>query len=179
MKHFLLALTTLPLLTYGQANSKKLVDSLKYVTDMPYICETTNDAGCGDILFWTVVKGKQTIIPSLLDKLTDTTTTKATVPNFGGQWTVADIAYSALKEIVRDIPTFDLLGITFDTNGCGYCSYWTHLRKDIKNRMKFQAAVKKWYNNNKANLVWVNSNEFSTCDCSGPHPNGGHFALAN
>jgi hypothetical protein len=163
--------------TSAQQNNNKLVDSLKYVTDMPYICEIVDGIGCGNKIFWKVVKQKQEIIPSLIDKLTDTTQVDAYVPNFGGQWTVADIAYTALEEIIKDIPTFQLLGIEFDKEGCGYCSYWNHLRKDIKNREKFQMAVQNWYDKNKMDLIWVTSNEFSSCDCRGEHPNSGHYEL--
>ena len=181
MKLLIYILFLLPYLTFAQADNKKLIDSLKFVKDMPYICEDTVptelSVGCGDKIFWQTVKQKQNIIPFLLNKLSDTTHTEATVPNFGGQFSVADIAYMALQEIIKGIPTFELLGVNYDKDGCGYCSYWTHLRKDIKNRKKFQANVHNWYDKNKSNLVWVTSNQFLTCDCAGRHPNGGHFEL--
>jgi len=192
MKTWTLILTFFPLLTFAQQmDNKKLIDSLRFVTEMPYACEIPLDKsapynrdtlifniGCGDRYFWQVVKGKQEIIPLLLDKLDDTTQTEASVPYIGGQYTVADIVYTALQEIINDIPTFELLKIKFDTNGCGYCSYWNYLRKDIKNRKKFKVAVTNWYNKNKTNLVWVTSNQFLTFDRSGfNHPNGGHLEL--
>jgi hypothetical protein len=192
MEIWTLILTTFPFLTFAQAaDNKKLIDSLRFVTEMPYACEVILDSnaphnrdtmiynvGCGDRFFWQVVKGKQEIIPLLLDKLDDTTQTEASVPYFGGQYTVADIAYTALQEIIKDIPTFELLKIKFDTKGCGYCSYWNYLRKHIKNRRKFKVAVAGWYDKNKANLYWVTSNQFLTFDISGfNHPNGGHFEL--
>lgn len=163
--------------TWGQTTNGNLADSLRYVKDMPYICETGDGFGCGDRIFWRVVQQKEKVIPVLIDLLVDTTTTSATVPNFGGQWTVADIAFTGLQEIIKDIPTFDLLGVEFDNNGCGYCVYWNHLRRDIRNRRKFQAKMREWYDRNKVNLVWVRSNEFMSCDCRGEHPNGGHFEL--
>jgi hypothetical protein len=192
MKIWALLLTTFPILTFSQVkDNKKLIDSLRFVAEMPYACEvilksntSTNrdtmiyNIGCGDRFFWQAVKGKQEIIPLLLGKLDDTTQTEASVPYFGGQYTVADIAYTALQEIVKDIPTFDLLKIKFDTNGCGYCSYWNYLRKDIKNRRKFKIAVTGWYDKNKSYLYWVTSNQFLTCNVIGiNHPNGGHFEL--
>ena len=161
----------------AQADDGNLIDSLKYVSEMAYICESVDGVGCGDRIFWKVVRQKESIIPLLLDKLTDTTKTEAIVPNFGGQWTVADIAYTALEEIIKGVPTFELLGISFDSDGCGYCAYWNHLRKDFKNRVNFQNAVSTWYHKNKPDLVWVTSNDFLTCDCRGKHPNGGHFEV--
>ncbi len=172
-----------PCLTFAQPDNRKLVDSLVFVKDMPYICEgsvlTELSAGCGDRIFWKTVMQKQAVIPFLLDKLIDTTQTEASVPNFGGQFTVADIAYAAIQEIIKGIPTFELLGVNFDQGGCGYCSYWNHLRNDIQNRKQFQTNVRSWYEKNKPKLVWVKSNRFLTCDCSGQHPNGGHFEIIN
>jgi hypothetical protein len=80
-------------------------------------------------------------------------------------------------KIIKDIPTFQLLEIKFDKNGCGYCAYWNHLRKSPAQRIKFQKAVRRWYENNRTYLVWVASSSFLTCDCRGVHPNGGHFEL--
>jgi hypothetical protein len=148
---------------------------------MPYICRDTVTTelsnGCGDKIFWRIVEQKEDIIPFLLDKLSDTSLVEVAVPNFGGQYTVADIAFTALLEIIKGIPTFELLGVKFDKNGCGGCSYWDHLRRDIRNRKKFQTNVSNWYDRNKSNLVWVTSNQFLTCDCIGKHPNGGHYEL--
>jgi len=172
---FLLTLTSF--WTLGQSDVQKMADQLKHVSDMPYICEIRDAVGCGDKTFWRVVQQKQNIVPVLIDMLADTTTTEATVPNFGGQWTVGDIAYAGLQEIIHGIPTFDLLGVKFDSEGCGFCAYWNHLRTDIRNRKKFQTSVRNWYAKNKANLVWVKSSEFETCDCGGNHPNGGHFEV--
>lgn len=144
---------------------------------MPYICETGIDKNCGDPIFWEIVKQKEMIIPDLIKKLDDTTTTEASVPNFGGFWTVADIAYAAMEEIIHRIPTFKLLNRKFDTGGCGYCEYWNYLRENYRNRDKFQTSLRIWYKNTKSKLAWVESNEFATCDCGGKHPNGGHFIV--
>jgi hypothetical protein len=154
MKLLTYILLILPCLTFAQTDNKKLVDSLKFVKDMPYICEdaTGYSVGCGDKIFWQTVRQKQDIVPLLIDLLSDTTQTEATVPNFGGQYTVGDIAYSALEEIIGDIPTFELLGVKFDKKGCGYCAYWRHLRKGLKNRKRFQANVRTWFEKNKFSL---------------------------
>jgi hypothetical protein len=112
-----------------------------------------------------------------IDKLDDTTSTTANVVLFGGNYTVADIAFTTLTEIIHNIPTFDLLGVPFDQEGCGYCSYWQHLNKDFSNRQKFKEAIINWYHKYKNNLVWVESNDFATCDCRGQHPNSGHYKL--
>jgi len=152
----------------------KQIDSLKFVNEMPYICETEI---CGDKLYWEAVSVGRSNIEFLIDKLDDTTSTTANVVLFGGNYTTGDIAYSVLTEIIHDIPTFELLGVPFDKDGCGYCSYWQHLNKDFSYRQKFKTAVRNWYHKTKDNLVWVESNDFATCDCKGQHPNGGHYKL--
>lgn len=161
----------LPISSFGQNDVKEKIDRLKYVEHMPYICIAYTK--CGDELFWDVVKLKDKGIPFLIEKLNDSTETKAGVVLFGGNYSVADIAYVALKEIIHGIPTFELLGTEFNQNGCGNCNYWDFLRKEYQNRLNFKLAVKKWYHKNKKNLVWVSSNVFSSCDCNGKHPNEG------
>jgi hypothetical protein len=161
------------------------VDSLKYVVEMPFICPTGIEdnkmsSGCGDDFFWNVVSLKQNVIELLIDKLDDTTVTQSFVPMYGYYFTVADLAFWVLVEIVRDIPKFKLMGVKEDKSG-EYAStdrpYWDFVNKGLKNRQKFKVAVKNWYHKNKDNLVWVESNIFSSCDCSGKHPNGGHYIL--
>jgi hypothetical protein len=176
--------------TFGSAQSQqeRVVDSLRFVTEVPYACEATgelfeNDSliyniGCGDRFFWEAVKGKREIIPFLIEKLADTTQTTASVPYYGGQYAVADVAYTALQEIVDGVPTFELLGMEFDAHGCGYCSYWIYLRNDIQNRNRFKAAVRSWYDENRTKLIWVKSNKVLTFDLSAfSHPNRGHFEV--
>jgi hypothetical protein len=154
-----------------------LTDSLKFVTDVPYICRdsifSNYKPGCGDRIFWRVVQQKKSIVSFLIDKLDDTTQTIVSVPNFGGYYTVADIAYTAMQEIIADIPTFKLLGVKFDKEGCGYCAYWNYLREDILHRKHFQQEVRKW--EDRIGGRWIESPKVLTCDCSFPHPNGGHY----
>jgi hypothetical protein len=177
MKIFLLILTIAPLFTSAQISTYQNIDSLKYVSAMPIMNEGNGESSCGDKIFWNVVRKKEAAIPFLIRKLSDTTTTKAPVTYFGGNWTVADVAYNALEEIVNGIPTFELMKRKFDKKGCGYCVYWNHLRGSYNNRIKFQLAVKKWFKKNQHNFVWVSSDKYLTCECAGKHPNGGHFEL--
>lgn len=179
---FLLALLLLSFNVSAQkklekSSLKELSDSLKFVTDLPYICRDSvysNYApGCGDRIFWKVVQQKKSIIPFLIDKLDDTTQTTVSVSYFGGYYTVADIAYVAMQEIIADIPTFQLLGVPFDKEGCGYCAYWNYVREDISHRRHFQKEVRKW--EDRLGGRWVESPKVLTCDCRFPHPNGGHY----
>jgi len=173
----------LPTLTFAQDSAQTQVSQLSFVKDMPYIChddvENSNlhNPGCGDSFFWNVVTLKMEAVPLLIDKLDDTTLTEAVVPLFGYLHTVADVAYVALVEIIHGLPTFELLGVPFDQEGCGYCSYWQHVNENIENRMAFKKAVKQWYETNQDRLLWVTSQVFSSCDCGGRHPNSGHYSL--
>ncbi|MCC6701843.1 MAG: hypothetical protein IT221_09985 [Fluviicola sp.] len=150
------------------------MDQLKLVKEMPYICEMDS---CGDSLFWDVLSISPYNIEYLIEQLDDSTSSQANVILFGGTYTVADIAYDAISEIIHGIPTFELLGIPFDKEGCGYCAYWQQLRSDHSKRIQFKLAVRKWYFANEKNLVWVESDDFAICDCRGKHPNRGHYEV--
>jgi hypothetical protein len=154
---------------YGQQNYAKLADSLRYVTEVPYI------GNCGDPVFGEIVRKGKAIVPDLINKLTDTEVLKEMyVPVTGGEYTVADVAYIAIREIIAGIPTFELLGIPDDL-WCGYCAYWSYMRESGKNRENFQKAVREWYEAYKDGLMWVEDMRSITGECFSPA--GGHYAL--
>jgi hypothetical protein len=153
---------------YPQDNYKKLVDSLIYVKEVPYI------QNCNDRVLWRIVGRGLDIVPHLIDKMADTRPIDSYVPFFGGKYAVADVAYAAIQEIIGDIPTFELLGVEF-SEVCGYCSYWYYVRESEKNRKKFQRAVREWYKKNKEALVWVGDSSAVTGDCF--RPDGGHYEV--
>lgn len=188
MKMLVLLLLLLPGVTYSQSVAKKQIDSLAYVKELPYMCETTSpvpgdagdlppERGCGDRLFWEAVKLKGEAIPYLIAQLHNAKETEAPVLFFGGNYTVGEIAYSVLEEIIHGIPTAKLLNVNPDDYDCGYCYYFQTLRASKENRKKFKQAVSGWYDKNKSKLSWVESNSFQTCECGGKHPNGGHFEV--
>ena len=161
-------------------NKNDLLNQIANIRDMPYICEETpgSGIGCGDVIFWNIVRQNIDIVPMLIEKLTDTTPLKDVyVPNFGGLYAVADVADVAIGEIIHGIPTLKLMGVEFDQHGCGYCVYWNYLRADIHHREKFQAAMATWYAENASKLVWIESNAFESMDCPADHPAGGHYEV--
>ena len=180
---FLFFITSFIDLHYTQSKSDNIfLDSLKYISNMPYHCRDLEsgvgiEPDCGDILFWEIIKNKLSIVEPLIELVSDTTISNAHVPYFGGNYSVGDIAYGAISEIIHGIPTFVLLGVEFDDKGCGYCSYWNHLRADNNNRVKFKLALKEWYNLNKDNLYWVEGDDFEICDCGKGHPNKGYYLV--
>ncbi len=187
LKILLFFLIACPAFAQDNVDAILLSKKLKNITDMPYICNgyymnETGDTireGCGNAAYWDIVKQKDDVIQLLIDILTDTTQTKAVVPLFGWNYTVADIAYTALREIIHGIPTFKLLGIKFDKKGCGYCSYWYHLTENFDNRVKFQQAVQKWYDKNAHRLIWIEGNEVETGEGFLNHPAGGYFIVSS
>lgn len=83
----------------NQDGIREKINRLEEVKEIPYICE--GGKKCGDDLFWNVLRLKEKAIAILIEKLNDTTITKAGVPLFGGKHTVADISYVALEEIIH------------------------------------------------------------------------------
>lgn len=184
MKIFLTYIVlTVNFLSLSQTQFNSKIDSLEYTTNVVSICRSANVleecelcSQCGDIFFWEIVQGKDSVITLLMDKISDTTKTAAP-NNFAGiNYSVGDIALLALQEIIHDIPTLDLAGTEFSSSE-GYGVFWKHLNTNTENRVLFVKALENWYNTNMEELTWVNSNVFEICDCSGPHPNGGHYVL--
>lgn len=126
------------------------IDSLQTINQMPYYPELS-----GDEVFWQLTIGKLEIMPYLIERITDTTKTKANVVHFGGFYTTGDICVAAIEEIIKDFKTIELIesdpGILKEK---AYGIYWEYVRSDFKNRVEFQRRVKLWYAKNKKHLVW-------------------------
>ncbi len=154
-----------------------MVNNLKFIKEMPYIPELS-----GDSLFWIVIKQKKEIIPFLIKKLDDTTKTTAIVPNFGGNYTVADIAYFAITKIIHNIPTNEFINNISSSHKNGNWLYWEYTRKNIKNRKKLKHKINIWYKLNKHNLIWVRyKRKFRSANDwkfeKNIHPLGGYYKL--
>ncbi|SFT69805.1 hypothetical protein SAMN05216474_1885 [Lishizhenia tianjinensis] len=162
---------------------ERKIDSLQFTTNVASSCRSTNVleecelcSSCGDVFFWEIIQGKDSVIPLLLDKIMDSTLSYAPNNYAAMQFRVGDIALLAFQEIIHHIPTLTLAGIEFSSTEA-YSVFWKHLNHSYENRVHFVTALKQWHMANKENFIWVSSNAFEICDCSGPHPNGGHYAL--
>ncbi|MBO0591203.1 hypothetical protein I2486_07255 [Cellulophaga sp. E16_2] len=145
------------------------VDQIKDIKQIPYI------ENCSDTIFWSLVQQKGNVL-ELIEKLTDETILKEVyVPNFGGEYTVADVALVILKEKIEGIPVLNLIGQEF-ISSCGYCSYWSFVREHKENRVQLQKNLKKWYLEHKNTLVWIASESALTGDCNSPA--GGHYKIS-
>lgn len=159
-------------------NFSNKIDSLRTITTMPYYPELS-----GDMIFWDLTKEKADIVPSLIDRITDTTETKANVPNFGGVYTIGDICVRAIEEIIKDFPTIKLIETDPKLlKEKAYGIYWGYVRSDFKNRVELKKRVKKWYDKNKNNLIWQQDDRlYSVSDDESSEmkrrPAGGYFVI--
>jgi hypothetical protein len=156
-----------------QLNKRDVYLQLREIVDMPYNPELS-----GDKVFWEIVNKKLIAIDPLIELVSDTTSTKAPVPNFGGYYTVGDVAYHIITEIIRDIPTSYFVS----KHNQKADSYWEYVRMDYPNRIALQKDLKAWFRKNKRNLVWVpDTVRYKTARNwpyqSNQHPAGGYFQL--
>ncbi len=147
---FILAATNV----FGQTDKIQLqVDSLKYLSGNPFDCNS---------LTWRIISCKKDAIQILIDKLGDTTLTKAIDKCKTTNLQVGDIAYLTLNRILS-LPFFALTGMQFDLfeDGCqiGVFEYIE------TNRPKFKGQVQGYYDKEKDNLTWkqVDSKRLSPC----------------
>lgn len=139
---------------FGQTNKiKQQADSLKYVKGDVFECSS---------LTWKIIACKKDAIQILIDKLDDTTMTKATYKCKPAGLHVGDIAYLTLEKIFA-LPLFAVTGMQFDViqDGCriGVFEYID------ANRAKFKGQVQAYYNKKKAHLKWrqLDSNHLTPC----------------
>lgn len=129
--------------TFGQTEKIKLqVDSLKYISGDPFECNS---------LTWRIIASKKEAIQILIDKLDDTTETKANDKCKASNLRVGDIAYLTLKRILP-LPFFVITGLQCDVikDGCqmGVFEYIE------ENRHKFKGQVQSYYDKKKEHLKW-------------------------
>lgn len=124
-------------------------EQIKDIRHIPYI------ENCTDVLFWSLVNRKDNI-PELIDRLEDDTPLRGVyVPNFGGEYTVGDVAFIILKEKIEGFP---ILSVPID--------YWNFVRSGERCRSVLRNRVADWYERNKDRLVWGAAKHSLTGDCS-------------
>ena len=160
----------------AQGNLKSKVENLKEINEMPYIPEFS-----GDSVYWIAVKEKLLVVPYLIEKLDDTTATNASVPNFGGNYTVADISYQVLSDIIHGMPTKQFVDTTnLKTLSLGgYWYYWEYVRSSYDNRKQFKQRIKSWFLENKRNLLWIEDTTIYRDDFGKEmkNPAGGYYKV--
>jgi hypothetical protein len=141
-------------LTFSNTDLLKLqVDSLKYISGDPFVCNSVT---------WRIIANKKEAIQILIDKLGDTTLTKATDKCKTSNLRVGDLAYLTLVRVLP-LPFMMVTGMQCDVmeNGCqlGVFEYIE------KNRSKFKGQVQAYYDKKKSNLKWrqLDSNKLTPC----------------
>ena len=186
MKKFLIPILIVFILTNLSCQNDfqlvKLVDNFSSIQHMPYICEKLDNqwsTGCGDSIFWIAIKQGKKMISYYLERLNDTTLSKAFVPNIGGNFTIGDISLFALEIIIWDIPILNLAeDLENPEPRDGGWGYWNYTRRNYENRLKFKVKVIDWYNDNKEDFIWIKSDLVNVCDCGQlKNPAGGHFEI--
>jgi hypothetical protein len=156
----------------------KEIKELSRVRSMPYDPELS-----GDPRFWNAVACKLEIIPSLIDAMADPRETKANVYYFGGRFAVGDVAFHAITEIIRGIPTLNMLE---DWDGFSeaeaFGNYWRYVRESIDHRQCLQAKIRQWFSQHSTKLVWIpDTKRYPKTNEEGaatyPHPAGGYYQL--
>lgn len=128
--------------------SQGISSELMRIQELPYAQGLS-----GDSLYWSIVKKGIAVVPALINEISDTTTTGAVVPNFGGYNTIGDIAYRIIKEIIHEIPTRDFITSKEDDIG-GYWYYWNFVGASPKNRVLFEEKLRVWFNTNQNDFLW-------------------------
>jgi len=146
------------------------------INSMPYIPEYS-----GDTLYWDLVKDGLDIVPFLIEKLDDSSSTQINVELTGGYYTIADISNLIIWDIIRDLPVFQFTKSNKQLlDSCGICYYWDYIRLNQNNRKNYKEEVNNWFKENKNNLVWfVDEEEFKGGTHKFPrkHPAGGYYLL--
>ena len=137
----------------------------------------------GDSIYWNIVKGGLNNVPLLIELLDNTKETGFQIPYFGRDYSIADLAYFIITDIIYCVPTYDLLekaGCKIDT-GEGFANYWYCLEENELNRKKFKAVVQKWFFNNKDNFIWLKTDMHNYTDFSEmepfKNPAGGYYII--
>lgn len=138
---------------------KERVDNAVNIENMPYSPQLS-----GDSIFWELTVDRR-IIPYLIERISDTTRTKARVFYHGGDFLIGDVCLTAIEELIHDFPTVQLIEKDEKIiDEKGYNVYWEYVRSSFENRKDFQRRVRAWYKRNKKNLVWVGDNKLYAID---------------
>jgi hypothetical protein len=155
-----------------------ICNEIKHIRDVPYIPELQED--CPDSIYWALVKEGLNIIPTLIKCIDITDSTQIIIPNWGGHYTVGDIAFSIICDIIHGLPLQDFFkkGI-IDTIPTTYHSF---ICSSKRNKQILQNQLRRWYKENHRQLVWVTDHSTWRIadDCwlnTNEHPAGGYYTI--
>lgn len=161
----------------SQRNNTRV--KIKHIRDVPYMPELQKD--CPDSIYWALVKEGLDIIPTLINCIDITDSTQIIIPNWGGHYTIGDIAFSIICDIIHGLPLQDFFrkGIIDTLHPITYHSF---ICSSKGNRRILQHQLRKWYKENQRHLVWVRDNSTWRIanDCwlkTNKHPAGGYYFI--
>jgi hypothetical protein len=180
MKRFILLLSVVTLFSCSSNKNgfNQEIKAIPQINRMPDTFELS-----GDSIYWNLVKGKQSIVPFLINKIDDTSATKAPIGYVGRNYTVGEVAIEALYEIIRDLPDRISLIKNWERyeEDEAFNNYWYYMNESEQNRLLFKKQIEKWYNKNKQSLIWVSDNkEYRKSEMDTVlyyHPSRGYYKL--
>jgi len=136
------------------SQNSNILTELKRINDVPYLPESHGN--CPDSIYWNIVKEGLDVIPALIDHITSTDSTQITIPNWGGYYTIGDIAFAIICDIIHELPLQDFYtkGI-INTENETYITYHSFVCSSQKNRQILKRQLKKWYRMHRPELIWV------------------------
>lgn len=162
---FVLWLALMATGSFGQSRSIALqADSLKYAGGDPFECSSVT---------WRIIAAKKEAIQVLIDKLDDTTSTRAADHCKKTALRVGDLAYLTLTRIMA-LPFFAVTGKQLDVIEAGGCQ--RGLFEYIEaNRARFKAQVQTYYDKKKDHLTWRQSDSNHLPPCEIHHRINGRY----
>ena len=167
------------LFNYALPQRCNVCAEIKHVQDVPYMPELQGD--CPDSVYWCFVRKGLDMVPSLIDCINSTDSTQIMIPNWGGHYTVGDIAFAIICDIIHDLPIQDFfLNGVVDERDNGPITYHSFLSSSEGNRRILQRQLRRWYRKNRHCLIWItDDSEWRTADdcwwTTNKHPAGGYF----
>ena len=140
----------------AQTTDNHLRDKILQIKEMWYI------GVAGDSLYWELVAEGLEVVPAAIALIDDTTETKAAVPNWNGNYTVGDIAFSIITDMIEEIPVWEMIQGKKDYLGQNV--YFEFVRDNFQNRIYLKTALSQWFAKNRDSLVWMESKDYFTND---------------
>jgi hypothetical protein len=141
MKKALLTITcsSLLLFSFGQTRDlKAMVDSLKYLR--------ADKLDCTADIYWRIIGQEDKVIPFLIEKLSDTTSTNISFHCKSSKLNVAEVSYFALQQIAS-FPAHVITHIQFDVITDNCWSFFDYFFNN-QNKAAYQKMVRDWYTKN-------------------------------
>jgi hypothetical protein len=127
------------------SSTNHLFERLIQITDLPH--DQKKKQICGDNTYWDIVKEGISIIPTLIETLTDTTITSFKIPCRETYLRVGDVSFLLLNEIIS-VPIARITQNQFDLQflGCDFGQSVGLFDYLAKNRVGFNRQLREWFN---------------------------------